>query len=96
MINDIQCKIEHVFVLRTNGVPACVYEKTASRLGWDIIATEFVYNELVQQVTPPFDLDREFALHMVKGKELGTYIVRYNNEPAYKHWFDTYFLDITI
>jgi len=38
---DITCRDNRVLVLRTNGNPACVTEKTAEKLGWEIIKTEF-------------------------------------------------------
>ena len=45
---DIKCKDNHILVLRTNGSPTCVTEKTAQklsdRLGWKII--------IVQEPTP--------------------------------------------
>ncbi len=37
-INVIQCNNEnHVLVMRGNGMPACVTEKSASKMGWQII-----------------------------------------------------------
>ncbi|MCJ8307396.1 MAG: DUF5011 domain-containing protein [Nitrosopumilus sp.] len=39
-INKISCdNANHVFVMRDNGRPACVYEKTAQKLGWEIVDT---------------------------------------------------------
>ncbi len=37
---DIQCKENRVLVLRTNGSPVCVTEKTAEKTGWEIIIKE--------------------------------------------------------
>ena len=34
---DIRCKENRVLVMRTSDIPACVTEKTALRLGWEII-----------------------------------------------------------
>ncbi len=39
---DVQCKDNRVLVLRTNGSPACVTEKTAERTGWEIIIKPLV------------------------------------------------------
>ncbi len=36
---DIQCKENRILVLRTNGNPACVTERTVERTGWEIIET---------------------------------------------------------
>ncbi len=41
LLEDIQCKDNRILVLRTNGNPACVTEKTAEKTGWKIIKTEF-------------------------------------------------------
>ena len=41
-INDLQCdNTSHVLVIRTNGNMSCVSERTAEKLGWDIIKTSF-------------------------------------------------------
>ncbi len=45
--DDIQCKENRVLVIRTNGDPACVTEKTADKKGWNIIAIEFAPKELI-------------------------------------------------
>ncbi len=34
---DVQCRDDRILVLRTNGSPACVTEKTAEKMGWEII-----------------------------------------------------------
>ncbi len=44
---DILCKEERVLVIRTNGDPACVTEKTADKKGWNIIAIEFAPKESI-------------------------------------------------
>ncbi len=44
---DILCKEERVLVIRTNGDPACVTEKTADKKGWNIIAMEFAPKESI-------------------------------------------------
>jgi|GEM_PF-2827457 len=41
---DIQCRENRVLVLRSNGSPACVTEKTAEKIGWEIIETFIVQN----------------------------------------------------
>ncbi len=38
---DIQCKENRVLVIRSNGNPACVTQKTADRTGWEIIKPSF-------------------------------------------------------
>ena len=40
----IVCKIGHVLALRANGMPACVLQNTADRLGWETIKTQFDYS----------------------------------------------------
>ena len=47
---DIQCRDDRVLVLRTNGSPACVTERTVERTGWKILKTEFIQTEKL--VTP--------------------------------------------
>ena len=42
-IENIQCKENHILVLRTNGSPACVTEKTIERTGWEIIQQNIIY-----------------------------------------------------
>ncbi len=36
---DIQCRDDRILVIRENGSPACVTEKTAEKTGWEIINT---------------------------------------------------------
>ncbi len=48
---DVQCKENHVLVLRTNGNPACVSERTAERTGWEIISTSTI-TEISTTLTP--------------------------------------------
>ena len=49
---DVQCKENHVLVHRTNGSPACVTEKTAERMGLEIIIKEEVaVSDKVQEIS---------------------------------------------
>ena len=50
---DVQCKEDRVLVLRTNGSPACVTEKTAERTGWKILKTEFIHTEKLVTIPEP-------------------------------------------
>jgi len=49
----VQCKEDRVLVLRTNGSPACVSEKTAERTGWKILKTEFIHTEKLVTIPEP-------------------------------------------
>jgi len=48
---DVQCREDRVLVLRTNGSPACVTEKTAERMGLEIIIKEDVTKLDISQET---------------------------------------------
>lgn len=48
---DIQCRENRVLVIRDNGNPACVTEKTAEKRGWKIIQTEFKINSTNENTT---------------------------------------------
>jgi hypothetical protein len=61
---EIQCKENRVLVLRSNGFPACVTERTAERTGWEIIKTEKIsaignsFNEHIPSVSNESSLDQ--------------------------------------
>ena len=48
-IEDIQCKEDRMLVLRANGSPACVSERTAEKTGWEIIIKEIVNMDTLQE-----------------------------------------------
>jgi hypothetical protein len=47
---NIICKENRVLVLRDNGNPACITEKTAEKLSWEIIQTEFKINSTNEEI----------------------------------------------
>ena len=65
-IEDIQCKENRVLVIRTNGSPACVTERTAERLGLEpVIQTEKVLekpdlDEVGENIIPVSDHSRVY------------------------------------
>ena len=50
---DIQCRDDRVLVIRANGSPACVSERTAERTGWEILKTEFIHTEKLVTIPEP-------------------------------------------
>ena len=48
-IEDILCKENRVLVIRDNGNPACVSEKTAERKNWEIIKAIFATNDPITE-----------------------------------------------
>ena len=40
----VTCKTGHVLALKPDGMPACVSQNTADKLGWETIQTQFDYS----------------------------------------------------
>ncbi len=52
---NIHCRDDRVLVIRSNGNPACVTQKTADRTGWEIILQtelEIIPEQVIQEIIP--------------------------------------------
>ncbi len=45
-IEDIQCRDSKILMETPRGMPACVSEKTANKMNWKIIETEFIQSDI--------------------------------------------------
>lgn len=73
---DIQCRDDRVLVLRTNGSPACVTERTVERTGWEILKTEFpVLEEIFDTNTNMDSVDNAELSENISSNEIPEIII---------------------